>query len=69
MIWHLFGSQHTNQIGFAVTVAYVDGRELTGEMDGLMACNECGVDVPSVHVEVMLLAWTLLLVWHAKEAA
>ena len=64
MIWHAFGSQHLNQLGFAITVAYVDGRELTGEMAGLFACNECGIDVPQVHVEVTVLMWTLLVVWH-----
>lgn len=68
MKWHLQCSQHTNQIGFAITTAYVDGRELEGtEMAGAFACSDCGTDVPQVHFEVTVLFWTAMLVAHAEE--
>lgn len=67
MTWHVLFSQHYNQIGFALTVAYVDGRELSGELAGLMACNECGVDTPLAQIEFQFLAWTVMLIAHKKE--
>lgn len=67
MTWHLRFYMHANQIGFAITTAYVDGRELTGEMAGVLACNECGTDTPQVHFEITFLIWTAMLTAHAEE--
>ena len=68
MKWHLDFSQHNNQIGFAITTAFVDGRELAGtEMEDAFACNECGINVPQVHFEITLLLWTVMLIAHKEE--
>lgn len=68
MKWHLDLMQHLNQIGVAVTVAFVDPRELDGsEMEGAFACSHCNVDAPAVHLEITVLFWSAFLIGHAEE--
>lgn len=67
MKWHFDLTQHTSQFGFALTVAYVNPRELDGtSMEGTMACSECGVDAPFVELELTLLVWTVRVTTHAE---
>jgi hypothetical protein len=68
MTWHLDLCQHLNQIGFAITAAFVDPSELVGTaMADAFTCGECGVNAPAVHLELTVLFWTAMLIGHAEE--
>jgi hypothetical protein len=63
LTWHANIIQHLNQVGFAITVCFLD----PGPAPMLPLKCDCGAAVPLCIFELTVLVWTLMLVAHREE--